>query len=197
MSPSQSKPTPVRARSLPWPAIILRKCPTRRSSQRSTPCRPCVQRLADAGARGSSSALSSHSPSGGRFSLCSPVQWGLCPNWMMRACFDLALWIVQAATGTIWASVGVHLAFITVQHSALPQWAIWADDQTGWLWRLRVRRATAKSSEDAIDPQRQPRTSTKHASPSASSVRRSARGRSVASAIQSMPSISALMLTAV
>lgn len=44
------------------------------------------------------------------------------------ACFGLALGIVRAVTGTVWASVGLHLAFITAQQSALPHWAIWTGD---------------------------------------------------------------------
>jgi membrane protease YdiL (CAAX protease family) len=44
------------------------------------------------------------------------------------ACFGLVLGIVRAVTGSIWAPVGVHLAFIATQQSALPQWAIWAGD---------------------------------------------------------------------
>lgn len=43
-------------------------------------------------------------------------------------CFGLVLGIIRAVTGTIWASVGVHLGFIAAQQSALPQWAIWTSD---------------------------------------------------------------------
>lgn len=44
------------------------------------------------------------------------------------ACFGVVLGIVRVVTGTIWASVGVHLAFIAAQQSALPQWTIWSGD---------------------------------------------------------------------
>jgi CAAX amino terminal protease family. len=44
------------------------------------------------------------------------------------ACFGIVLGIVRAVTGTIWTSVGLHLAFITAQQSALPSWAIWGGD---------------------------------------------------------------------
>ena len=43
-------------------------------------------------------------------------------------CFGLMLGVVRAATGSVWAPMGVHLAFITAQQAALPQWQIWSAD---------------------------------------------------------------------
>jgi len=41
------------------------------------------------------------------------------------ACFGLVLGILRSATGTIWACVGLHVAFITAQQSGLPPWTFW------------------------------------------------------------------------
>lgn len=44
------------------------------------------------------------------------------------ACFGLMLGVVRAATGSVWAPMGLHLAFIAAQQSALPQWDLWSAD---------------------------------------------------------------------